>query len=114
MYALVLVLNMTEYLEDVLEALVKSGVTGATIIDSQGMGSALMSYENVETPIFGSLKAFFDREHPYNKTIFSIVESEELLDQAIESVRSVVGDLDKPNEGLLFTVPLGKVIGLRK
>ena len=114
MYALVLVLNMTEYLEDVLEALVKSGVTGATIIDSQGMGSALMSYENVEAPIFGSLKTFFDREHPYNKTIFTIVESEELLDQAIESVRGVVGDLDKPNEGLLFTVPLGEVLGLRK
>lgn len=37
----ILVLNKTEKLNDILEKFVEIGVTGATIIDSQGMGSSL-------------------------------------------------------------------------
>lgn len=38
---LFLVLNQTEYLDEILDAFVDVGIRGATIIDSQGMGSAL-------------------------------------------------------------------------
>ena len=41
MNVLFVVLNKTEYLEDVLDAFVDIGITGATIMDSQGMGSAM-------------------------------------------------------------------------
>ena len=75
MQALILVLNKVELLDDVLNSLSKCGVSGATILDSQGMGSAILSNdENV--PMFGNL--------------------------------------ENPNEGLMFTVPVGKVIGLHK
>lgn len=113
MHALVLVLNKIELLEEVLTSLTKAGVRGATILDSQGMGSRIAQSER-EVPMFGSLKAFFDREHPYNKTLFTIVEDDAALDKAIEAIQSVTGDLSNPNEGLMFTVPVGKVIGLRK
>ncbi len=113
MQALILVLNKVELLDDVLNSLSKCGVSGATILDSQGMGSRILSTdENV--PMFGSLKAFFDREHPYNKTLFTIVENEEVLNKAIEAITDVTGNLANPNEGLMFTVPVGQVIGLRK
>ena len=36
-----LVLNEVEYLDEILDAFVDVGVKGATILDSQGMGSAL-------------------------------------------------------------------------
>ena len=78
------------------------------------MGSAIVSNDDSMLPLFGSLKTHFDREHPYNKTIFTVIEGEERLNNAIEAIRSVVGDLDKPNEGLLFTVPVGQVMGLGK
>ncbi len=113
MQALVLVLNKNELLEEVLSALKKAGVSGATILDSQGMGSALYGSKNQDVPMFGSLKTFFDREHPYNKTVFTIVENDQKLKEAIDAIISVTGNLDKPNEGLLFTVPLGQVVGLR-
>lgn len=114
MQALIIVLNKKEFLEEVLTALSKAGVSGATILDSQGMGSAIVSRDQQDVPMFGSLKAFFDREHPYNKTIFSIIESEEKLDKAIKAVTDVVGNLENPNEGLMFTVPVGRVIGFKK
>lgn len=112
MHALIIVLNKTEYMEDILNNLMKIGVKGATILDSQGMGSKILS-KNYETQnLFGTLKTAFDREHPYNKTIFTVIESEELLDKAMETIQAVVGDLSKPGEGLMFTVPVGKVLGL--
>lgn len=114
MHALFLILNKTEELEEVLAAMTKAGVKGATILDSQGMGSAIMVGDQHELPIFGTLKSFFDREHPYNKTIFTVVESDELLDRTVEAIQSVVGKLDRPNEGMMFTVPVGRVIGMSK
>ena len=39
MRLLVVVLNKTEYLEEVLEAFLELGVSGATLINSVGMGS---------------------------------------------------------------------------
>ncbi|NLW15174.1 MAG: P-II family nitrogen regulator [Erysipelothrix sp.] len=113
MQALILVLNKVELLEDILAAMSKAGVSGATILDSQGMGSAIVSGKQ-DVPMFGSLKAFFDREHPYNKTLFTIVENEEKLQNAIDAIISVAGRLENANEGLMFTVPVGQVIGLRK
>lgn len=114
MHALFLILNKVDELEDVLSAMTLAGVKGATILDSQGMGSAIMVGDQHELPIFGSLKSFFDREHPYNKTIFTVVESDELLDKVVNAIQKVVGNLDKPNEGLMFTVPVGRVIGMSK
>ena len=46
MHALFLVLNKTDELEDVLAAMMKAGVKGATIVDSQGMGSAIVIGDN--------------------------------------------------------------------
>lgn len=114
MQALILVLNKVELMEEVLSSLIRSGISGATILDSQGMGSAIVAGARHEVPVFGSLKAFFDREHPYNKTLFTIVESEEKLEIAIKAITDITGDLEKPNEGLMFTVPVNRVIGLEK
>ena len=87
MYVLVLVINKTEYMEDVLNNLMEIGVKGATILDSQGMGSKILTQQYASSNLFGALKTAFDREHPYNKTIFTVIESQELLDKAIETIR---------------------------
>ncbi len=112
MHALIIVLNHTEYMEDILNKLVEIGVKGATILDSQGMGSKILSKNYSSHNLFGALKTAFDREHPYNKTIFTVIENDELLNLAISSIQSIVGDLSRPGEGLMFTVPVGQVMGL--
>lgn len=112
-HALFLVLNETEYLDDILTAFVDIGVKGATILDSQGMGRALLDNENKQIPLFGSIKSFLNNSHPYNKTIFTILEDDALVDKVVQTVKSILGDMSKPGVGLMFTVPIGKVYGMR-
>ncbi|NLC55167.1 MAG: hypothetical protein GX769_04715 [Erysipelothrix sp.] len=112
MHALIIVLNKTELMEEILNSLMAIGVKGATILDSQGMGSKILSKNYSSSNLFGAFKTAFDREHPYNKTIFTVIEGEELLHKAMETIQAIAGDLSNPGEGLMFTVPVGHVMGL--
>ena len=108
MNILFLVLNEVEYLDDVLDAFVKVGVKGATILDSQGMGSALTN-GGKNIPFYGSLLNLIDSARPYNKTIFAVIEDEKLLEDAVAAVKKILGDMKKPGSGLMFSVPIGKI-----
>ena len=112
MQVLFLVLNETEYLDDILAAFVEIGVKGATIVDSQGMGGALATNPHQQLPIFGYLKNLMEGAHPYNKTIFTLLDSQELTDKAVKAVKDIVGDINRPGVGLMFTIPVGSVYGI--
>lgn len=112
MNALFIVINETDYVDDILEEFLEIGVSGATILDSQGMGSAMAQGDTSSIPMFGSLKRYLDSSRPYNKTIFTIIEDEDLLEEAVNSVKRIVGDLNKLGVGVMFTVPIGKVYGM--
>ena len=114
MYALVLVLNDTDYLDEILARFVDVGVQGATILDSQGMSSALVSSRGRDYPLFGSLKALLEGARPYNKTIFTVLDSEELVERTVEAVRDVLGDADHPSVGFMFSLPIGQVYELKR
>lgn len=109
MKALFLVLNKTEKLNDILEKFMEVGVTGATILDSQGMGSALIEGE---IPLFGGvLRSVIDNNRPYNKTIFTLVNEEDMR-AAKSAVKDVLGDMNQPGVGLMFSVDVGDVVGI--
>lgn len=112
MYALFLVLNETDYLDEILARFVDVGVRGATIVDSQGMASALASSQGKDVPFFGSLKMLFEGARPYNKTIFTVLNSEELVERTVAAVKDVLGDVNRPGVGFMFSVPIGKVYQL--
>lgn len=112
MYALFIVLNETDYLDDILARFVDVGVRGATILDSQGMASALASGDEKDVPFFGSFKLLFDSARPYNKTIFTVLESEDLVERAVDAVQDILGEFDRPGVGFMFSVPIGKVYQL--
>ncbi|MDI9485643.1 MAG: hypothetical protein QM372_09295 [Bacillota bacterium] len=114
MYALFLVLNETDYLEEILARFVDVGVQGATILDSQGMASALVSNRGRDLPLFGSLKTLMEGARPYNKTIFTVVDNEQLAERVAEAVKDVLGDVDHPSVGFMFSVPIGKVYPLNR
>lgn len=112
MNALFIVLNETEYLDDILDGFVEIGVKGATILDSQGMGSAITNSGRGHDAFFGAIRNFLDNARPYNKTIFTVIEDEEILMQAVRTVKEIVGDINKPGVGMMFTVPVGNVYGM--
>ena len=110
MYLFVLVLNKVELLEDVLEKLVQVGISGATIIDSTGMGRALADLDN--DLLLSGIRSIFQYSRPQNKTIFSVVDSAEKKNQVIKAIPEVLGDLSQPGVGIMFTLPLDQIIGI--
>lgn len=114
MNVLFIVLNKTEYLDEILDAFVDIGISGATIIDSQGMGSAMTDVANNDEPFYGVLKSMLNDSKPFNKTIFTVVKDEELLEKAVNTVKDIIGDIYKPGVGIMFTIPLGKTYGMSR
>jgi nitrogen regulatory protein PII len=108
MKLLVFILNNEEYLEEVLEAYVEAGVTGATIIDSEGMGRFLA----YEVPLFAGFREFLKGNKPYNKTIISVVRDQDTVERVKKLLDEVVGNLDNPGTGILFTLPVDWATGL--
>lgn len=112
MKILFIVLNETEYLQEILDGLFAVGVRGATIIDSQGMGNAITKGKAHEEPFYGSIRSFLNKARPYNKTIFSVINDETTLQSAVEKVQSILGDMHKPGIGIMFTMPVDHAFGI--
>lgn len=108
MKLLVFVLNKEELLEEVLEAYAEAGVDGATLLDSEGMGRFLA----YEVPLFASFREFMKGNKPYNKTIISVIRTDKTVDRVKSLVDRVVGGLDQPGTGIMFTVPVDWAAGL--
>ncbi|MFD3158610.1 hypothetical protein ACFIJ5_17430 [Haloimpatiens sp. FM7330] len=111
MQLLIVVLNKINYLEDILKEFNNCGIKGATVIDSTGMAKVLHSHHDEDPPMFGSLKMILNEKRPFNKTIFTVLKDTQ-VNTAIEAVRHVVGDLSKPDVGILFTLPVNYVEGI--
>jgi nitrogen regulatory protein PII len=109
MELLVCVINQEGKLEEVLSRLVELRVSGATVVNSWGMARHL-----TQTPVFAGLQDLLSRAHPENSTIFSVIESQEKLKAAIDMIMEVCGDMSAAGTGILFTVPLNRVVGLRQ
>lgn len=108
MKLLVLFLNKVEKLEEVLEGYVEVGVTGATVVDSVGMGHILSE----EVPIFAGLRFMFAGAKPHNKTVFSVIRDEK-EEEVIRILQKILGDLNQPGTGIVFTFSLDRVEGLK-
>ena len=108
MRLVVFVLNKEELLERVLEAYVEVGITGATILDSEGMGRFL----TYEVPLFADFKEFMKGNKPYNKTIFSVVEDDAIVPELRKILDEVCGGLSSPGTGILFSLPVDFAVGL--
>jgi nitrogen regulatory protein P-II 1 len=105
---LVAVINEEEKLEEILSGFLEIGVTGATVVNSEGMGRLLAN----EVPIFAGLEALARRTRPRNQIVLSVLE-ESKVERALAVLQQAVGDFDRPATGIAFTVPLSRVIGLK-
>ena len=107
MHLLVAVINAPEKLDEILAGFVELGVRGATVINSEGMGRVLSH----DIPIFAGLQTLIDRSRPENRTIFTVVASD-LIDPIVTLLQESCGDLEDPATGIVFTLPLDRVVGL--
>jgi nitrogen regulatory protein PII len=108
MTLLIFICNDPEKLEEVLEGYLEVGITGATIIDSLGMGHIL----STEVPIFAGFQSLFSAASAYNKTIMSVIKEPEKVQATLDIIEEICGPLGTPGVGIAFTVPIENVRGL--
>lgn len=109
MELLIAVINDPNKIEEVVESFLEIGITGATILDSFGMGKVLSQ----DIPIFAGFRHLLAGSSSSNKTIFSVVKDPAIVDEAFAALQNVCGDLNNPSTGIVFTLPLNRVQGLR-
>lgn len=108
MELLIAVINQEDRIDDILSGFLELGITGATIIDSEGMGRVLSQ----DIPIFAGLQTLVARARPRNQTLFSVIDTAEKVDGALALLREICGDLESPATGIAFTIPVNRVVGL--
>jgi nitrogen regulatory protein PII len=109
----VLVLAKPEMLQDVLRAWDSAGAPGVTVLESTGLGRLDALFGRDDLPLFPSPRIFLEHRESVHNTIFSVLDSDSLVDTLIAATEKVVGDLSQPERGILFVVPLSRVVGYR-
>ena len=107
MKLLVAVINNDKHLTPVLDKFYDLGIKGATVINSQGMGHLIADH----IPYFYRFAELVKPGQSENKTIFSVIQNEDTLNQAIEEIDCIVGGLNNSNTGFVFTMSIDQVAG---
>lgn len=108
---LIIILHDADHLPELLKAWRRVGVPGATILPSAGGHD---TEKSVRRGGLSNLLNLFDQGKSPQRTIMSIIDDPEMLEIAIAEADRVVKGFDSPKSGILFTLPLGQVLGLRK
>ena len=103
---LILILNKPECLQALFSVLVELGISGATVLDSEGMGKILAQ----DIPIFAGVKNLFSATRPKNKTIL-IVLHEEMIPLVAQAFEETVGPLSEPGNGIVLSMPVDLIKG---
>ena len=107
MHMIMFVLDDVDYLDDILEAWVETGISGATIVESSGLHRRLkkhvpMRYAYDSSPLMET----------GNLTFFAIVPDQKMVQAGLEAIEKIIGDLDKPNTGVFSSWPLSMTKGI--
>jgi nitrogen regulatory protein PII len=112
-HLIVFVLDNLEQGSEVLEAWEEAGVPGVTILESIGLGRLRRALQD-DLPLMPSLNDILGERELHHRTLFSVVEDEATLEKVIAATQRVIGDFTRHHTGLLFVVPVGRVLGLEK
>jgi nitrogen regulatory protein PII len=112
MYAVMFVLDDPGKLDQLLDAWEKAGIQGVTIIESTGFQRRRAQRKHL--PLRFDFQPIIVGTEKGNMTLYTFVDSQELIDACIQATEGVVGNLDDPNTGVLVSWPLSIVRGIPK
>lgn len=112
-YLVVMVLDDINHGPRLFDAWEAAGVTGITIIESTGLGRLRRTLGlRDDMPLMPSIRALTQAREEHHRTIFSIVEGEAMVDTLIDVTERTIGKLSEPHTGVLFALPVARVVGL--
>ena len=112
MHMVLLVVNNLDECSPILDAWEEAGVGGITILESAGLGRVRKAGMRPDLPLMPSLSDFFRTPEHRHRTIFTVVDEESMVDRLIEVTQEIVGDLEDPDNGLLFVLPVTRAVGV--
>jgi len=89
---------------------VELGITDATILDGQAMGSVLAE----EVPIFAGLRFHRRGGRSYSKTILTLVQDREIGEELVHILKDIDIDLLADDVGKIITLAVASVLGSEK
>jgi len=113
-FMVIFVLDDMDQCQDILDAWEAAGITGVTILESSGLGRVRQAGMRDDLPLMPSLSDLFKRTETRHRTLFTVTNDQEKIDAIVEATQSVVGDLEQPNTGFLFVLPVSQVYGRSK
>jgi len=111
-YLVILIVDNVDHCPPILDAWEEAGVTGVTILASTGLGHIRRAGLREDLPLMPSLEDLFEGDEVHHRTMLSVVDNQEIVDKMADIAQRVIGDLDDPNTGFLFVLPVLQVYGL--
>jgi len=94
---------------EILSFFVEIGVTGATVLESTGMGRILTE----EVPIFAGFRQLLAGSRPHNRMILAVVDHS-LIDRIADGIHAIFAEHGQPGGGVFFSVPISRHWGIIK
>lgn len=108
---LIVILHDANCLPGLLKAWRRIGVPGSTILPSAG---SYLAESWVKRTGLTSFLSLFDQSKLQQRTLLSLIDDPDILELAVAEADRVVKGFDHPHSGILFTLPIGKVLGSKK
>lgn len=108
MEVIVVVLNETDVLNELLTKFMEKDIKGATVIDSGGMGHLIAH----NYPMFAMFAELEDERENNSKTIFVVSDDTTDRDRVTAALEEVLGDLSEPNTAIVFSLPVNYARGI--
>jgi hypothetical protein len=119
MKLVVLITAQVEEGLDIAQAWHEAGAPGITIVRSHGLYTLQQELKSgrVELPrmivsMGAAMTAILDNVEERGEIILSLVD-DDLVDALIAAATAVLGDLNEPDSGILFVLPIERSIGVR-
>jgi len=109
MHMLIMVLDDSAHLNDVLQAWVSAGVKGVTILESTGINRVLP--RDIASPAYLGFSQMFGSGRVGHNTIFAVIDSLDIAEAAVAATEKALGDLTQPHTGIIFALPVAKTWG---
>ena len=112
-HMILLILDELEQCPSVLDAWDAAGASGITILESTGLARVRKSALRDDLPLMPSIDSLLKGREEHHRTLFTVVEGEAQVDRIIEATQVITGNLDEPNSGAMFVLPVTRAVGLR-
>lgn len=111
-HMILLVVDDPNQCPSILDAWEAAGVAGITILESTGLGRVRDYGIRDDLPLMPSIADLFKGREHRHRTMFTVVESEGMVEKIIDVTEAIMGDLKQPHNGILFVLPVSRAIGI--